>query len=230
MSGVPLVPISPPLRHARLYAPHGSWCRPETRGALPVRDAGLFTGCPPPPTSRAGTRLARGQAGCWRPACPEHTRAWKPPWARVPVHDSPPVGAAGSSPGEVTKSPASSGWQHSGGAFLGPEAGLWVGSLPYSKYTGLLLPSEGRVYLQHSAAPGQGHRVVFLWQVTSQCAVENGEGRKCSFMGFVRVRRSNPREGFSAGFLAMLSRVGIPGSRIPVIGFLVFPSEWALTD
>ena len=54
MSGVPLVPISPPLRHARLYAPHGSWCRPETRGALPVRDAGLFTGCPPPPT-----RLAR---------------------------------------------------------------------------------------------------------------------------------------------------------------------------
>lgn len=118
VSGLTLVPVSP---H---YAAPGSWCRLETRGALPVRDTGLFTGCALPPASRAGTRLARGQAGCWRPACPEHTRARKPPWARVPVHDSPPVGAAGSSPGEVTKSPASSGWRHSGGAFLGPEAGL----------------------------------------------------------------------------------------------------------
>lgn len=59
-------------------------------GPLSVHDACSQSAASPPPTaSKAGTCPSRGQAGCWRPACPEHTQAWKPPCPRGAGRGSP---------------------------------------------------------------------------------------------------------------------------------------------
>ena len=72
--------------------------------------------------------------------------------------------------------------------------------------------------------------MVLLWQASLGFLLEMGRVVSAAPGGVVKVRGSNPREGFSAGVLAVLSRAGVPGSRNPVIGFLLFPSDWALTD
>lgn len=153
--------------------------------------------------------------------------------ARVPVHGSPLVGAAESSPGEVTESPESSR-RHSGEPSWGQKRCLgssWVEShcLIPSAQASSSLPSGGFIF--SSPLPrGQGHGVVFLWQASLNFLLEMGRVVSAASWGVVKVRGSNPRESVSAGVLAVLSRAGIPGSRIPVIGFLIFPSDWALTD
>lgn len=84
------------------------------------------------------------------------------------------------------------------------------------------LPGGGFIF--SSPLPwGQGHAVVFLWQATLSCLLEMGRVVSAASWGVVKVRGSNPREGFSAGVLAVLSRVGIPGAEFLLSGFSSFP-------
>ena len=105
--------------------------------------------------------------------------------ARVPGHGSPPVGAAGSSPGEATESPESSR-RRSGEPSWGQKR--CSGSSGWN-HTALLpalrppLPFRAEGLSSVVAAPGAGARGGSSLASESRFPVGNGEGRKCSSGG-----------------------------------------------
>lgn len=194
MSGV-LVPVSSPLRLGHLCAPHGSWCRPETWGPLPVRDACSQSAAPAPSASKARTCPARGQAGCWRPACPEHTGAWKPPCPRGAGRGSPYTAALlwelqSPHPGRLLRALSPRG-DTRGEPSWGQKRCLGSSCVEShclipSAQASSSLPSGGFIF--SSPLPrGQGHTVVFLWQASLSFLLEMGRVVSAASWGVVKV-------------------------------------------